>query len=777
MKGLPILLAAILAASVASPSALQGQEPSQLATDVQKLFGAKCGDCHKAGAPQEESPHLVDDLASLNTSDFINRDKPEDSKLYDMLLRGKMPKTTRAEKTEGKRAVPLTPDETQLVLTWIKAGAPKLAVSASPATESNGSPNQSAPQQPGATGTPKPTASPTTPRPLPANRIIVTEAQMLVGALEDLLKQPAEDRADIRYLSIHPQHNNVGELSDEDVWLARCGIRKLLNSLSTNPKIVEFEKTGPELVLHRIRLRDLGWTPELWEKITASYPYVLDSGSLAALAAPTRCSVPMVRADWFAATASRPPLYDIILNHPTHVAELERRLGVDVAGNLAAGDAVRSGFTQSGVSKQNRLVERHDIRAYPGFYWLSYDFKHNSGRGRLADYPLGPMQARLTGGQHAFEHDGGEIIYSLPNGLQAYLLVDGKGQKIDVGPVEVVSDRFDKTGRAQIFNGFSCMACHDKGMKELPLDELRSVAHSAKFGPEAQRLIEKLHPGQDRINAVVKADAQAFQKALAAADVDPAARKEPVLALVDFFENDVSLAQAAADLGMKKDDFEKTLEENMALFDSRTALRGPGVPRVAFVEHYQQMAVRFGLGDARDFENASAAFVQATDHAGVRAERAAGQLGVELRANQATYRKGDLMLFTVRTSEDAFVRLLYQDARGNVKVLLPNAAHDGRIRGGVPVTFGDDSVVNPATGKSFRIRCAPPFGNEMVAAVVSNTPFKDNGDVIKEAAAKGGLADGKRRGKGAELEIVEAARTRSQDARLGVARVFLTTKE
>ena len=48
--------------------------------------------------------------------------------------------------------------------------------------------------------------------------------------------------------------------------------------------------------------------------------------------------------------------------------------------------------------------------------------------------------------------------------------------------------------------------------------------------------------------------------------------------------------------------------------------------------------------------------MQATDHAGVKADAAAGRLAVELKANQSTYRKGDLMLFTVETSEDAFVR-------------------------------------------------------------------------------------------------------------------------
>ena len=798
MKRFPIFLLAM----VLSPAAglrLEAQDPAQLAADVQKLFAARCGACHKENGEEPESPYFADNLAALNDGEMINLGKPEESTVYLKVLNAKMPKVTKRETTEGKPKVPLTPDETQLVLEWIRAGAPAPAISA---TGSGGNVTPSArlisqvtplrtrldaPIPPvtfarplGDASAPNSDPAPTPPQaPAPAKRNIVTEAQLLAGALQDLLSQPSEQRADIRYLTIHPQHNNLTQVTDDGIQLTRASIRKLLNSLSTNPKIAVFEKTGPEQVLHRIRLRDIGWTSAMWDRVTATYPYALDSDSLAAVAAPAHCPVPVVRADWFAAVTTRPPLYDTIMNHPHDVRELEARLGVRVDDNLAAGEAVRSGFTQSGVSRQNRLVERHEIRTYAGFYWKSYDFKENTGRSRLPDFPLGPPSARLLGGEHAFEHAGGEIIYSLPNGFQAYMLADGKDQKIDIGPIEVVSDREDTTHHAQIVNGFSCIACHKEGMRSLPPDQLRAFAGSGRFRPEEQRLIEKLHPEQGKIDALVKADAALFQKVLVAAEVNPKATLEPVLTLVDSFESDVTLAQAAAELGITVEELQKTLDNNAgSFFDTRAALRPPGtIPRVAFPEAFFPLAVRLGLGNPRGFDRAPRAFVAATDHAGVKADAADGRLAVELKANQSTYKKGDLMLFTVQTSEDAFVRLLYQDAHGNVKVLLPNAAHDGKIKGGVPVTFGDEKAVNPVTNKAFRIRCTPPFGSEMIAAVVSNTPFKDNDDVVKEANAKGGLADGKRRGKGAEVEIIEAVRARTQDARLGVARVFLTTTE
>ena len=65
-----------------------------------------------------------------------------------------------------------------------------------------------------------------------------------------------------------------------------------------------------------------------------------------------------------------------------------------------------------------------------------------------------------------FCHDGGEMIFNLPNGLQGYMLVNGKDVRIDAGPIDVVRDSQETTGTPQIVNGLSwAMACHDRGIK------------------------------------------------------------------------------------------------------------------------------------------------------------------------------------------------------------------------------------------------------------------------------------------------------------------------
>ena len=363
------------------------------------------------------------------------------------------------------------------------------------------------------------------------------------------------------------------------------------------------------------------------------------------------------------------------------------------------------------------------------------------------------------------------------------MLANNKDARLDgPAPIEIVSDRLDKTHRAQISNGLSCIACHDEGMKTLPPDELRATAGSAHFSPQEARLIERLFPPEEQIKKTVKEDAERFAAAMRQAGLaDQKQQREPAIFLVTLFERDVSLAQAAADLGLEKSELDRKMEAaGASLFDEKTALRGARHPsgglRGAFL---LRIAVRLGIGDVRDAGNPPAEFTRITDpHRD--SQTGAARIAVELKTDKPAYRKGELMFVTVRTSEDAYIRLVYQDAEGKVKILLPNAAHDGQIKGGVPVVFGDDRLVNPDTGKAFRLRVGPPYGQETLAAVVSNTPFANDATVLAAArSAKGGLSDGvsKAKAKGVEVEIVDAVRNRTQEGRLGVTRVKVITQE
>src|SRR3954454_22042511 len=102
---------------------------------------------------------------------------------------------------------------------------------------------------------------------------------------------------------------------------------------------------------------------------------------------------------------------------PTIDRTLERQVQVDVLANIQEETAARAGFNDSGVSRNNRLIERHET-SY-GAYWKTYDFAANDGEQNLFERPLGPGSD-----DRSFRHAGSEIIFSLSNGLQGYMLVN-----------------------------------------------------------------------------------------------------------------------------------------------------------------------------------------------------------------------------------------------------------------------------------------------------------------------------------------------------------------
>jgi serine/threonine-protein kinase len=244
---------------------------------------------------------------------------------------------------------------------------------------------------------------------------------------------------------------------------------------------------------------------------------------------------------------------------------LERLLDVDVQANFDRAELARAGFAQSGVSGQNRLVERHTARY--GAYWKSYDFKEDNPRGNLPRLPLGPEFAGNPFAEQAFKEDGGEIIFNLPNGLQGYLLVNGKDERIDVGPIEVVSDSLKTSGTAAVVTGISCMACHKHGM--IPFKD--QVREGTAVAGNARRKVERLYPPAKEMDEKVKEDEERFLRALekatgsflrVGADRDRPFKDfaEPVGEIGRLYRLiDLDLAAAACELGVDKPDDLKAL--------------------------------------------------------------------------------------------------------------------------------------------------------------------------------------------------------------------------
>ena len=263
-----------------------------------------------------------------------------------------------------------------------------------------------------------------------------------------------------------------------------------------------------------------------------------------------KCDVPSVHIDWFIATASTPPLYHDLLSLPLTDRELETRLEVDVARNLlnAPGVSVwRAGFNNSGVSTNNRVVERHTSRY--GAYWKSYDFAGSVGTQNIFTHPL------------SFTHDGGEAIFNLPNGLQAYYLANASGFRLDDAPINIVSNpaASDPTVR----NGLSCIGCHTEGMKTFE-DEVRSAIESNPNPSYNKAPALRLYVEKSDMDSRVSTDMERYGEALEATG-GSIGGVEPISRFHEAFQGPVDAGYAAAVVGLETETFLDRVRENTGL--------------------------------------------------------------------------------------------------------------------------------------------------------------------------------------------------------------------
>ena len=518
---------------------------------VHWIFANRCGQCHEGD--YEPELHGGANLAAF----FTERDDSGTILLAEAVLdrvvrdhtdSERMPKSKGAAGEKGFRP-PLTEAETAVLKEWVEAGKPE-----------------------------------------EVKRKFISQTEVLEAILGDLNAAAETQRGFYRYLTLTNLHNQTdagGGALIPDLDPHRAAVGKLINSLSMNAKITVPEAIDAEGTIYRIDLRDYNWSEEQWEQVVSYYPYGIigiDRQKENLIARHTGSPMAYLRADWFTFAASQPPLYDRIMDEllgidPTQEdvhTQLDEALGVDRFENLREGRAMRAGFQYSGVSGANRLIERHELGSHQGAYWVSYDFTPLSAE-RTHDLtlaPLGPVEAGLTDDhEHMFNHDGGEMIYHLPNGLQGYMLTTNKGVRLDRAPIEIVQDdnRQDKV----ILNGISCMACHDKGVKP-PIkvtdlskrtlatmeDEVRPLVEAAGILDfKESNLLKKLYPEPAVLQAAIKEDFERFTKAEMEATGGRSGAAEPILGLYKEFRGAVTARKLAAEFGMEYDELLALLKE------------------------------------------------------------------------------------------------------------------------------------------------------------------------------------------------------------------------
>ena len=555
-------LFAIVLGCVLSSQAVVATAADDLAKQAERILRDKCADCHAGGAAEGRMNYVLNARRLISKGKVIPQD-PARSKLFKEIESGRMPK-------DGNK---LTAAEIDTLKQWITAGA--------------------------------------TPFQETEEVEFIAPEQIMLAIVNDLSRKDldADDRRFQRYFTLTHLYN--AGLSSDELLTYKQALFKLINSLSWEAQMHVPQPIDKQETIFRIDLRKLQWNEKTWEAILKSNPYgITHTGKTARdCYAYTDCSLPYVRGDWFVFAAARPPLYHVILDlpdpkeFPDTAGELERRLRVNVNENIRTRQVIRNGFGESGVSAHNRMFEWHRCALTHGAYIKSYDFKGSDGPKSLLEHPTGP------GGQNGFEHDGGEIIFSLPNGLQAYLLVDAKGKRIDVGPTDVVLDKEAvKRGlQAEVINGISCIGCHKNGMIRKD-DEIRSYVtlNPNAFNDKEAKLIQALYAPRDQWDKLFAEGEDRFRTAVHQALGEPESEwktdlspTEQITSLSAMFQDALDLDLAAAESGMQTQDMLDGLARDADLARKLGALRTPGgtVKREVFVATFPLLAKKLDLGN------------------------------------------------------------------------------------------------------------------------------------------------------------------------------------
>lgn len=523
------------------PGSLDCKMVADQATAVLTQF---CSKCHGPGTNVAKFDYVLDPQ-KLESSGKIEPGDAAGSPLYHRMVAGEMPPATAAKK-------PSTAD-IAVIHDWIESCL-------------------TPPKAPQTCGDP-----------------YIDTQTMLQWMNEDMAQTESRDRQFIRYFSLVHRHN-VGACDDElDIY--RFALGKALNALSLGTRIVQPEAIDPQNTVYRIDIRDYEWDAsgarrDKWEVLADNNPYafVLDDDEAEILRIFAETQVPFQSADWFVDVATRAPLYHDMLDIPASLDQLEDFLNVDISDDIQKLEVERAGFLDSGVSVRNRIIERHQLpTSSTQSLWIAYDFAGNGGREDIFANPLD------------FQFDAAEIFYSLPNGLHAYMVVDGAGRRLNAQPNTIVIDPRQPDGL--VTNGISCISCHDKGMKHAT-DELREyVESSGDFSNQDEDLVSDLHPAVDDFSDTVERDGRSYLSALAELAPPASVKGEPIIEVFDRFEANVDLDEAAAELGVEP---RVLLAALGRLNPALSRLQNGAIKRETFRDVFAETVCLLNLGDADD---------------------------------------------------------------------------------------------------------------------------------------------------------------------------------
>ncbi len=215
---------------------------------------------------------------------------------------------------------------------------------------------------------------------------------------------------------------------------------------------------------------------------------------------------PILRCDWFIVYALQPPAYVHFQGDLKKQQDLQVLAAVDAKTAARAGSQLRGAVLVSEVANRNRALERTPtvLNYGRGYYWECYDFLTSIKQNDLLKNLLQKKR------------DAGEIIWSLPNGLQGYGLINAQANIIEFADPRIAIDNRTLLRDKVVWTGFKCIFCHAEGI--IPVaDEVRLSSRPTLgflvHDKKEQERVADLYFGEE-INWLVFADQQNYAAAV-----------------------------------------------------------------------------------------------------------------------------------------------------------------------------------------------------------------------------------------------------------------------
>jgi hypothetical protein len=299
---------------------------------------------------------------------------------------------------------------------------------------------------------------------------------------------------------------------------------------------------------------------------------------------------PVVRADWFCTYALwAPRYYDLLgLGGKANIDDfrkfLRARVGSDADRKVAG--IVVTPPRQAKVALNNRLVLFVPSTNYVlgSYYWETRDSRRSTNKRQYLNIVLdvikierGLRQSAATDKQF---FDATEDIGLLANGLQAYFLTDGVGNRLDKADSDIATDKTSTYQDTQVWSARNCISCHLEGIRPVR-EAIRDFAHDQigllVVNDDVHRTNEKLVRdffGYD-IQAIIKANQAIYASGVLAATRGRTAA-ENATAFMDltatYLDQGVGLRQIAWDVGIPEEKLAGYLRRGIGLDPTLTGL-------------------------------------------------------------------------------------------------------------------------------------------------------------------------------------------------------------